>query len=40
MLLFVGPGTAGEGAESTCVFDGFEGTALAMDAYRFDGSRI
>ena len=35
MPLFVALGAAGEGAESTCVFDGFEGTALAMDAYRF-----
>ena len=35
MPLFVALGAAGEAAEPSRVFDGFEGTALAMDAYRF-----
>ena len=34
--LFVALGAAGEDAEPERVFDGFEGTALAMDAYRFN----
>ncbi|MEP7155668.1 MAG: class III extradiol ring-cleavage dioxygenase [Betaproteobacteria bacterium] len=33
--LFVALGAAGEDAEVERVFDGFEGNALAMDAYRF-----
>ena len=33
--LFVALGAAGEDAQAKRVFDGFEGTALAMDAYRF-----
>jgi 4,5-DOPA dioxygenase extradiol len=33
--LFVALGAAGENAKSTRVFDGFEGAALAMDAYQF-----
>lgn len=33
--LFVALGAAGEEAEVKRVFDGFEGNALAMDAYRF-----
>ena len=35
MPLFVALGAAGDDAEPERVFDGFEGTALAMDAYRF-----
>ena len=35
MPLFVALGAAGEDAEVERVYDGFEGTALAMDAYRF-----
>ena len=35
MPLFVALGAAGDDAEPKRVFDGFEGTALAMDAYRF-----
>ncbi len=35
MPLFVALGAAGDDAKSTRVFDGFEGNALAMDAYRF-----
>jgi 4,5-DOPA dioxygenase extradiol len=35
MPLFVALGAAGENAKSTRVFEGFEGNALAMDAYRF-----
>ncbi len=35
MPLFVAMGAAGEDAEPERAFDGFEGTALAMDAYRF-----
>jgi 4,5-DOPA dioxygenase extradiol len=35
MPLFVALGAAGEHAEVARVFDGFEGNALAMDAYRF-----
>jgi len=34
--LFVTLGAAGEGAVVERVFDGFEGSALAMDAYRFN----
>ena len=34
--LFVALGAAGEDAEPERVFDGFEGAALAMDAYRFN----
>ncbi len=34
--LFVALGAAGSAAKPTRVFDGFEGSALAMDAYRFD----
>ncbi|MBL8520302.1 MAG: dioxygenase [Betaproteobacteria bacterium] len=34
--LFVAVGAAGRAAKATRVFDGFEGGALAMDAYRFD----
>ncbi len=34
--LFVALGAAGPDATPTRVFDGFEGSALAMDAYRFD----
>lgn len=34
--LFVALGAAGDDAESERVFDGFEGSALAMDAYRFN----
>jgi 4,5-DOPA dioxygenase extradiol len=33
--LYVALGAAGAGAESTRVYAGMEGTALAMDAYRF-----
>lgn len=33
--LFVALGAAGDGAKVERVFDGFEGAALAMDAYRF-----
>ena len=33
--LFVALGAAGEGAKSERVFEGYEGAALAMDAYRF-----
>ena len=33
--LFVALGAAGEGAEVERVFDRFEGSAMAMDAYRF-----
>ena len=33
--LFVALGAAAEGAKVERVFDGFEGNALAMDAYRF-----
>ena len=33
--LFVALGAAGPGARAEQVFDGFEGAALAMDAYRF-----
>ena len=33
--LFVALGAAGPGARPEQVFDGFEGAALAMDAYRF-----
>ena len=35
MPLFVALGAAGEDAESERLFAGFEGNALAMDAYRF-----
>jgi 4,5-DOPA dioxygenase extradiol len=34
--LFVALGAAGHDATPTRIYDGFEGTALAMDAYRFD----
>ena len=34
--LFVALGAAGEDAIPTRIYDGFEGNALAMDAYRFD----
>ena len=34
--LFVALGAAGDDAEPQRVFDGFEGNALAMDAYRFN----
>ena len=34
--LFVALGAAGEDAKAERVFDGFEGSALAMDAYRFN----
>ncbi|MEO8101610.1 MAG: class III extradiol ring-cleavage dioxygenase [Betaproteobacteria bacterium] len=36
MPLFVALGAAGEAAEPVRMFDGFEGSALAMDAYRFN----
>jgi 4,5-DOPA dioxygenase extradiol len=38
--LFVALGAAGEDATAERVHDGFEGAALAMDAYRFRGSGI
>lgn len=36
--LFVAWGAAGPGARATRAYRGFDGAALAMDAYRFDGS--
>lgn len=38
--LFVALGAAGDDAVPARVFEGFEGTALAMDAYRFGGVQI